>query len=159
MPAVFLDLLGAEFGIEVPREDGLDSVDTLRAWPTGRVHALIAVGGNVASVTPDTAGRAGTAPLRAHRARVHQAQPLARHHRRDGADPADARADQRDVQATGEQFVTVEDSMSVVHSSRGSKDPAADTLRSEVAIVSGSPGHCSARSIRCAGKCLPRTTT
>jgi hypothetical protein len=66
---------------------------------------------------------------------------------------------ERDVQATGEQFVTVEDSMSVVHSSRGSKDPAADTLRSEVAIVSGSPGHCSARSIRCAGKCLPRTTT
>ncbi len=41
------------------------------------------------------------------------------------------------MQAIGEQFVTVEDSMSVVHRSRGGKDPAAATLRSEVAIVCG----------------------
>ena len=40
-----------------------------------------------------------------------------------------------DVQASGEQFVTVEDSMSMVHASRGVLAPASDALRSEPAIV------------------------
>jgi anaerobic selenocysteine-containing dehydrogenase len=42
---------------------------------------------------------------------------------------------ERDVQAAGEQFVTVEDSMSVVHTSRGRLKPASPHLLSEVAIV------------------------
>src|SRR5262249_4564102 len=42
-----------------------------------------------------------------------------------------------DVQAGGPQFVTVEDSMSAVHASRGALPPASDRLRSEVAIVCG----------------------
>jgi len=41
----------------------------------------------------------------------------------------------RDVQATGEQFVTVEDSMSIVHQSHGRLAPASEHLLSEVAIV------------------------
>ncbi|MGH9055411.1 MAG: molybdopterin dinucleotide binding domain-containing protein, partial [Acidimicrobiales bacterium] len=44
---------------------------------------------------------------------------------------------ERDVQASGEQFVTVEDSMSMVHASRGRLAPSASKLRSEVAIVAG----------------------
>lgn len=41
----------------------------------------------------------------------------------------------RDVQVGGEQFVTVEDSMSEVHASRGRLDPASDQLLSEIAIL------------------------
>jgi anaerobic selenocysteine-containing dehydrogenase len=41
----------------------------------------------------------------------------------------------RDIQASGAQFVTVEDSMSIVHQSRGRLTPASDHLLSEVAIV------------------------
>src|SRR5258708_12078358 len=44
---------------------------------------------------------------------------------------------ERDVQASGEQFVSVEDSMSMVHASRGRLLPPAPTVRSEVAIVTG----------------------
>ena len=44
---------------------------------------------------------------------------------------------ERDVQKVGEQFVTVEDSMSMVHSSRGRLAPGSEQLRSEIAIVTG----------------------
>jgi len=42
-----------------------------------------------------------------------------------------------DIQASGPQFVTVEDSMSIVHRSRGVLPPASETLKSETAIVCG----------------------
>ncbi|MFX6201862.1 hypothetical protein ABTF50_20905, partial [Acinetobacter baumannii] len=42
---------------------------------------------------------------------------------------------ERDVQAGEPQFVSVENSMGVVSSSRGNLAPAAQGLRSEVAIV------------------------
>jgi anaerobic selenocysteine-containing dehydrogenase len=42
-----------------------------------------------------------------------------------------------DEQAGGRQFVTVEDSMSVVHPSHGALPPATPQLRSEVAVVCG----------------------
>ena len=44
---------------------------------------------------------------------------------------------ERDTQATGIQSVTVEDSMSMVHASRGKLEPASEHLRSEPAIVAG----------------------
>ena len=42
-----------------------------------------------------------------------------------------------DVQAKGRQSVTVEDSMSMVHASRGGLKPASEHLRSEPAIIAG----------------------
>jgi anaerobic selenocysteine-containing dehydrogenase len=42
-----------------------------------------------------------------------------------------------DIQATGRQSVTVEDSLSMVHASRGGLKPASDHLRSEPAIIAG----------------------
>jgi hypothetical protein len=43
----------------------------------------------------------------------------------------------KDVRAGKKQMVSVEDSMSVVHLSRGGLTPASEHLRSEVAIVCG----------------------
>ncbi|WP_116951172.1 FdhF/YdeP family oxidoreductase [Jiangella endophytica] len=137
-PAAFLDALETEFGFTAPRRPGHDTVDTIRAMRDGRVGVFMAMGGNFAAATPDsdvTAAALQTVPLT-----VHVSTKLNRSHalpgRRSLILPCLGRTE-RDVQAGGEQFVTVEDSMSAVHSSRGTLKPASDQLRSEVAIVCG----------------------
>jgi anaerobic selenocysteine-containing dehydrogenase len=44
---------------------------------------------------------------------------------------------EHDAQAGGQQFVTVEDSMSMVHMSKGQLPPPSDQVRSEPAIIAG----------------------
>ena len=137
MPDEFLAALEKEFGVTVPREHGLDTVDTLRAMKSGKVKAFVAVGGNFAAATPDSAGTERA--LRGCDLTVQVSTKLNRSHVVPGRTalilPTLGRTE-RDSQATGEQFVTVEDSMSVVHRSRGRLEPASEHLLSEVAIVS-----------------------
>ncbi|WP_318306458.1 FdhF/YdeP family oxidoreductase [Amycolatopsis solani] len=137
MPQSFMDALAAEFGIDVPREHGLDTVDTIRALRDGRGKVFFAVGGNFASATPDT--DATEKALESCSLTVHVSTKLNRSHVVHGRTalilPTLGRTE-RDVQATGAQFVTVEDSMSQVHTSRGRLEPASEHLLSEVAIVS-----------------------
>ena len=54
MPDSFLDALDAEFGIDPPREHGLDTVDAIRAMRDGQATVFMAMGGNFVSATPDT---------------------------------------------------------------------------------------------------------
>lgn len=132
----FLDALGAEFGFEPPREPGYDTVNTIRAMRDGRIRVFMAVGGNFAAATPDSAVTAQA--LRSVPLTVHVSTKLNRTHvvpgQRSLILPCLGRTE---VDKTGghEQFVTVEDSMSVVHSSRGTLPPASPDLRSEVAII------------------------
>src|SRR3954452_8916319 len=136
MPQSFMDALAAEFGIEVPREHGLDTVGAIRAMRDGRGKVFFAVGGNFASATPDT--EATEKALESCSLTVHVSTKLNRSHVVHGRTalilPTLGRTE-RDVQASGEQFVTVEDSMSQVHASRGRLRPASDHLLSEVAIT------------------------
>ncbi len=96
----------------------------------------MAMGGNFLSAAPDTA--ATDAALRTCRLTVHVATKLNRAHVTPGRQalllPTLGRTE-RDVRAAGEQVVTVEDSMSHVHASRGRLAPASPQLRSETAIV------------------------
>ena len=86
----------------------------------GKASVFIAMGGNFVAATPDTeVTEAALRRLRADRARLDQAQPLAPGHRANGADPAVARAHREGRRRRPEAVVTVEDSMSVVHLSRG----------------------------------------
>lgn len=137
-PAAFLDALEAEFGITAPRRPGHDTVDAIRAMRDGKVGVFMAMGGNFASATPDsdlTAAALQSVPLTVHvSTKLNKSHALAG--RRSIILPCLGRTE-RDVQAGGEQFVTVEDSMSAVHASRGTLRPASDQLRSEVAIVCG----------------------
>jgi molybdopterin-dependent oxidoreductase alpha subunit len=132
----FLDALGAEFGFEPPRTPGHDTVNTIRAMRDGRIRVFMAVGGNFAAATPDSAVTADA--LRSVPLTVHVSTKLNRTHvvpgRRSLILPCLGRTE---VDTTGgrEQFVTVEDSMSVVHTSQGTLPPASPDLRSEVAIV------------------------
>ncbi|MCW2934725.1 MAG: oxidoreductase alpha (molybdopterin) subunit [Actinomycetia bacterium] len=137
-PDAFLDALRAEFGFEPPREHGWDTVDSIRAMRDGKVDVFFALGGNFAAATPDTAVTA--AALARCELTVHVATKLNRSHLLHGREalilPCLGRTE-RDVRGGGEQYVTVEDSMSMVHASQGRLAPASPMLRSEVAIITG----------------------
>jgi len=102
----------------------------------GRVKVFFALGGNFLSATPDTEFTAEA--LRRTRLTVHVSTKLNRSHlvhgRRALILPCLGRTE-RDVQAGGAQFVTVENSMGVVSSSRGSVAPASEHLLSEPVII------------------------
>jgi molybdopterin-dependent oxidoreductase alpha subunit len=128
----FLDRLGAAFGFAPPRTHGLDTVATIQAMERGDVRAFVMLGGNWISATPDTPRTARA--LERCALTVSISTKLNRTHLHPGAHalilPCLARSE-RD----GDQFVTVEDSMSLVHRSQGMLPPASEHLRSEPAIV------------------------
>ena len=136
MPDWWLDRLDAEFGMKAPRAAGLDTVDAIRAMHGGRVRVFVALGGNFLSATPDTEFTA--AALRRCTLTAHVATKLNRSHLVTGRTalilPCLGRSE-RDQQAGGEQFVTTEDSMGIINSSRGKLAPASPQLLSEPAIV------------------------
>ncbi|GAA4453626.1 FdhF/YdeP family oxidoreductase [Phytohabitans houttuyneae] len=128
---------GDLLGVPMPTRRGYDTVDALRAMRDGKVRVFMALGGNFASATPDTA--VTEAALRSCALTVHVSTKLNRSHVVPGTTslilPCLGRTE-RDRQESGEQFVTVEDSMSSVHASRGRLAPASPDLLSEVSIVS-----------------------
>ncbi|MGK5627729.1 FdhF/YdeP family oxidoreductase [Streptomyces sp. URMC 123] len=132
----FLDALEKEFGFAPPREHGLDTVRAIRALRDGDAKVFFAMGGNFVAASPDT--EVTEAAMRRARLTVHVSTKLNRSHVVTGARalilPTLGRTE-RDVQASGEQFVTVEDSMGMVHASRGRLAPAGERLLSEPAIV------------------------
>ncbi|MFJ5517471.1 FdhF/YdeP family oxidoreductase [Streptomyces griseoluteus] len=132
----FLDALEREFGFAPPREHGFDVVRAIRALRDGEAKVFFAMGGNFVSASPDT--EVTEAAMRRARLTVHVSTKLNRSHVVTGARalilPTLGRTE-RDVQGGGEQFVTVEDSMGMVHASRGRLAPASPHLLSEPAIV------------------------
>jgi molybdopterin-dependent oxidoreductase alpha subunit len=132
----FLDRLGATFGFEPPRIAGHDTVATIAAMERGDVRAFVLLGGNFLSASPDTDRTARALERCTLTASI--STKLNRTHLYPGARafilPCLARSEV-DHGPTGEQFVTVEDSMSMVHRSQGTLPPASEQLRSEPAIV------------------------
>ncbi|GGB65734.1 hypothetical protein N798_07940 [Knoellia flava TL1] len=132
----FLDALDAEFGITSPREHGVDSVEAVRALRDRRAKVFFAMGGNFVRAMSDS--EVTESALEAAELTCHVSTKLNRSHTVTGREalilPTLGRTE-RDDQLTGEQVVTVEDSMAMVHASRGRLAPASDTLLSEVAIV------------------------
>ncbi|TDK25034.1 FdhF/YdeP family oxidoreductase [Luteimonas aestuarii] len=135
-PVAFLDRLRDVFGFEPPRTDGYDTIGAIEAMRDGRAKVFFAMGGNFATATPDTT--ATHAALRKCALTVHVATKLNRSHLVHGREalvlPCLGRTE-IDMQATGPQAVTVEDSMSMVHLSAGINAPASPALLSEPAIV------------------------
>ena len=134
----FLDRLAEVCHINPPHEHGLDVVDTIKAMHEGRVKVLVSLGGNLALAAPDTAYTFQA--LRNCDLTVHVATKLNRSHIVHGQQalilPCLARSD-KDRQVGGEQGVSVEDAMSMVHISRGMKEPVSPHLKSECAILAG----------------------
>ncbi|ALC23837.1 FdhF/YdeP family oxidoreductase [Streptomyces pristinaespiralis] len=132
----FLDALEKEFGFAPPRHHGLDVVRSIAALRDGKAKVFFAMGGNFVAASPDT--EVTEAAMRRARLTVHVSTKLNRSHavtgRRALILPTLGRTD-KDIQAGRRQVVTVEDSMGMVHASRGNLTPASPHLLSEPAIV------------------------
>ena len=134
----FLDKLASDYDFEPPRAHGLDTVNSIKAMHDRRATVFFALGGNFLSATPDTEYTAEA--LRRCRLTAQVSTKLNRGHLITGKQalilPCLGRTEV-DVQATGPQFVTTENSMAVVQASRGFLPPASPGLLSEPAIVAG----------------------
>ena len=136
MPPDFLDALEKEFGFNPPRKDGADSVQAIRGMRDGKIKVWIALGGNLVAAISDTA--AAEAAFQKTEMTVQISTKLNRNHAVIGEEalilPTMGRSE-IDRQASGEQFLSVEDSVCAVHSTRGRVDPISPKLLSEVSIV------------------------
>lgn len=134
----FLDRLKDTFGFESPRHHGYAVVDAIKAMYEGQAKVFFAMGGNFLSATPDTEYTARA--LQNCSLTVQVSTKLNRSHLIHGKEalilPCLGRTD-KDEQASGEQFVTIENSMGVVHTSQGVLRPSSRNLKSEPAIVAG----------------------
>jgi len=134
----FHDKLDEVFHFKSPRKHGWDVVAAIKAMHAQPGKVFIGLGGNFLSATPDTEFTAQA--LRNCNLTVHISTKLNRSHlihgRRALILPCLGRTEV-DLQEGVEQFVTVEDSMCVVHKSEGILAPAGNNLRSETAIICG----------------------
>lgn len=137
-PDSLLDAIAKEFSFEPPRAYGYDAVETVEAMREGKVKAWIALGGNFVSAMPDT--HVLKDAVEKCDLTVSISTKLNRSHAAPGKIsvilPTLGRTE-IDMQASGEQFVTVEDSVCAVHASHGRVSPVAPNMRSEVAIICG----------------------
>jgi formate dehydrogenase major subunit len=132
----FIDALENEFGATFPREHGADVVDTVRGMRDGTIKVFVAMGGNFAAATSDTV--ATEAALRRTTLTVQVSTKLNHSHAITGEEalilPTLGRTE-IDRQQSGDQQVSVEDTVCRVHMSHGKLEPASADLRSEVAII------------------------
>ncbi|KAA2211628.1 FdhF/YdeP family oxidoreductase [Teichococcus oryzae] len=133
-----LDKLAEQFGFQPPRDKGMTTVEVCEGLLEGRVQAFIGLGGNFLRAIPD---QARIEPAWQNmRLTVQIATKLNRSHLFHGRVayllPCLGRSEE-DLQSSGPQTVTIEDSFSHIHGSLGHREPASEHLKSEVAIVAG----------------------
>ncbi|MDX6804995.1 FdhF/YdeP family oxidoreductase [Terrihabitans rhizophilus] len=133
-----LDKLAEQFGFEPPRDKGMNTVEACEGVLDGRVKSFIGLGGNFIRAIPETERL--EAAWRDLRLTVQVATKLNRSHLVNGQVayllPCLGRTED-DVQATGSQAVSMEDTFSCIHGSQGRRTPASEHLLSEPAIVAG----------------------
>ena len=137
-PAAFLDALEQHFQFKVPRAPGHNAVQAINAMLAGNSKVFIGLGGNFAQATPDSPQ--SHAALQQCALTVQISTKLNRSHLMHGRQalilPCMGRTD-IDLQASGPQAVTVEDTFSMVHISHGQLKPKSPLMRSEPAIIAG----------------------
>ncbi|MEN8776865.1 MAG: FdhF/YdeP family oxidoreductase [Polaribacter sp.] len=138
MPTKFLDKLEETFQFQSPRKHGFDVVEAIEAMHHKKAKIFFGMGGNFVSATPDTTFTAKA--LQNCDLTVHVSTKLNRSHLIHGKQalilPCLGRSE-KDYQVSGAQFISVENSMGVVHSSQGHLEPVSKKLLSEPAIVVG----------------------
>ncbi|UXC93437.1 MULTISPECIES: FdhF/YdeP family oxidoreductase [Sphingobium] len=133
-----LDRIARQYGFDPPREEGMNTVKACEKILSGEVKAFIGLGGNFVRAIPEREKM--EAAWQHLRLTVQIATKLNRSHLINGEIayllPCLGRSEE-DMQASGPQAVTMEDSLSCIHGSLGKNKPASDHLKSEVAIVAG----------------------
>jgi len=134
----FLKKLDERFNFTAPRAHGYDVVDTIKSMSEGTTKVFIGMGGNFISATPDSKFTGES--MQNCDLTVQISTKLNRGHLITGKEaiilPCISRSE-LDIQKSGQQFVTIENSMGVVHKSTGSDKNASKYLKSEPAIVAG----------------------
>jgi molybdopterin-dependent oxidoreductase alpha subunit len=133
-----LDKLAELYGFEPPRWEGLNTVDACEAILNGDVKGFVSLGGNFLRAIPE---RSLMEPAWSKlRLSVQIATKLNRTHLVPGEVtyllPCLGRIE-IDTQASGPQIVTMEDSTTCIHGSRGQRKPVGERALSEPAIVAG----------------------
>jgi molybdopterin-dependent oxidoreductase alpha subunit len=132
----YLDQLQSVFGFDPPRHHGFDVVKSIKAMHDGRAKVFVGLCGNFLSASPDTEYTAEA--MRNTRLTVQISTKLNRGHlvtgRRALILPALGRTE-IDVQKSGPQFQSTENSMGVIEMSRGRLQPASKNLMSEPAMI------------------------
>jgi molybdopterin-dependent oxidoreductase alpha subunit len=138
MPDAFLDKLDTVFQFKSPRKHGFDVVNSIQAMHNEKAKVFFGMGGNFVSATPDTEYTA--AALKKCNLTVHVSTKLNRSHLIHGKKalilPCLGRSE-KDIQKSGVQFISSENSMGVVQKSEGNATPCSPDLLSEPAIVAG----------------------
>ncbi|MFD1745346.1 FdhF/YdeP family oxidoreductase [Rhizobium helianthi] len=133
-----LDRLEDMFGFTAPRDTGLTTVDACHGIMKGDVKAFIGLGGNFVRAIPEQ--EAMEAAWQRMRLTVQIATKLNRSHLINGEIayllPCLGRSEE-DLQESGPQIVTIEDTFSCIHGSIARRKPASEHLKSELAIVAG----------------------
>jgi molybdopterin-dependent oxidoreductase alpha subunit len=131
-----LDKLKELYGFEPPREEGMTTVDACYGILSGEVRAFVGLGGNFLRAVPETGPMEEAWPRM--RLTVQVATKLNRGHLFNGDVayllPCLGRIEV-DVQETGQQVVTMEDSTACFHASKGRARPISEHLLSEPRIV------------------------
>lgn len=134
----FLQKIDSVFNFKSPRSHGYDVVHAIKAMHKEKNKVFIGLGGNFADAAPDT--KITYEALESCNLTVHISTHLNKSHLICGKEalilPCLGRTE-LDIQQNGVQSVTVEDSMSMVHPSKGRNIPASRDLKSEPAIIAG----------------------
>lgn len=132
-----LEALDAEFGIDSPRAHGYDSTEALDAFENNEVDVFVSMGGNFALANSET--ELLEAGMQRAKLTVHISTKPNRSHVVHGQTslilPTLGRTDKDDKHPKGAQFLSVEDSMSVIHSTQGRLTPVSEHLLAEPVIV------------------------
>ncbi len=134
----FAERISQTTGIEVPLDHGFDAVNAANAMMENSDKIFFAMGGNFLSAMSDT--KSISKAMTNCKLTVFISTKLNRNHLITGNQslilPCLGRTE-IDTQSSGPQFVSVENSMGIVHSSQGHMTPKSKYLLSEPAIVCG----------------------
>lgn len=132
-----LKAIDTEFGIHAPRQHGYDSTETLHAFENDALDVFVSMGGNFALANSET--ELLEAGMQRAKLTVHISTKPNRSHVVHGQTslilPTLGRTDKDDKHPGGAQFLSVEDSMSVIHSTQGRLSPVSEHLLAEPVIV------------------------
>jgi len=135
---VALDKLDEMFGFDPPRDKGMNTVEACEGMKIGKVKGFISLGGNFVRAIPDR--QIMEQAWEGLELDVQIATKLNRSHlinwRSAWLLPCLGRIEE-DLQESGRQAISVEDSFSCIHGSTGLEKPASEHLKSELAIVAG----------------------
>ena len=138
VPKKFMQALEKEFNFTGPKEDGFDVVEAIKAMRLGKTRVYFGLGGNLLAAGPDTEMIAEA--MRRQKLTVYVGTKLNRGHLVTGETslllPCFTHVD-IDMQKSGHQMTSCENSMGVVSQNKGILVPLAGEMMSEVAIIAG----------------------